>query len=225
MKMPYKALVVLSGGQDSVTCLGLALAEYKSVEAISFVYGQKHAIELECAKLLCAKYNVPHKIVDLSFIGGVVTSALTSNGDVNKPHAYKPGLPASFVPNRNALFLTVAHAYAQEIKAASIVTGVCHTDYSGYPDCRAKFIQSLENALNIGYETDIAIIAPLMSRTKAETFKLAADVGFLQEVIENSHTCYEGNHTTKHEWGYGCGKCPACLLRAKGYEEFLKNQA
>lgn len=207
-----------------MTCLGYALEQYESVAAISFVYGQKHAIELECAKTLCTKYSVPHKIVDLSFLGSVVTSALTSDGDINQPHAYKPGLPASFVPNRNALFLTVAHAHAQEIKADVLVTGVCQTDYSGYPDCRNAFVRALESALNIGYQTQIAISTPLMWITKAQTFAFAERYGFLIEVIENSHTCYEGNHHTRHAWGYGCGQCPACKLRAAGYEEFINKK-
>lgn len=207
-----------------MTCLGMALELYGAVAAISFVYGQKHAIELECAKTLCTKYSVPHKIVDLSFLGSVVTSALTSGGDVNQPHAYKEGLPASFVPNRNALFLTVAHAHAQEIKADVIVTGVCQTDYSGYPDCRDAFVCALESALNIGYQTQIAISTPLMWLTKAQTFAKAKEFGFLFDVIENSHTCYDGNHITQHEWGYGCGKCPACKLRAAGYQEFISQQ-
>lgn len=218
-----KALVVLSGGQDSVTCLGYALKKFTAVEAISFIYGQKHVIELECAKRVCAKHNVPHKIVDLSFIGQVVTSALTSNGDVSKAHAYKPGLPASFVPNRNALFLTVAHAHAQEIKADAIVTGVCQTDYSGYPDCRDEFIHALAVALNIGYQTNIAIETPLMWLNKAETFEMAEACGFLEDVLENSHTCYNGDHTTRNEWGYGCGNCPACELRKRGFEQYKEN--
>jgi 7-cyano-7-deazaguanine synthase len=223
-KMNKKALVVLSGGQDSVTCLGIALALYASVEAISFTYGQKHKVELESATDICARHNVPQKIVDLSFIGTVVTSALTGEGEVGQPHAYKPGLPSSFVPNRNALFLTVAHAHAQEIKADVILTGVCQTDYSGYPDCRNLFVRSLESALNIGYETAIKIVTPMMWIDKAQTFALAEAVDFLDEVINHSHTCYNGDHTTKNDWGFGCGTCPACELRKKGYEEFLERK-
>lgn len=221
-KSPNHAIVVLSGGQDSVTCLGYCLAHYQKVSAITFDYGQRHRVELECAALLCAKYNVPQKVVNLGLmLTDLVTSALTSvEGDVSAPHAHKAGLPASFVPGRNALFLTLAHAYAQEIGAHTIVTGVCQTDYSGYPDCRSEFLRALERALNLGYECGIHIEAPLMRMTKAQTFAMAESVGFLDEVIENSHTCYEGDHTTAHDWGYGCGKCPACLLRAKGYEEF-----
>lgn len=222
-----KALVVLSGGQDSVTCLGYALAMFKEVAAISFHYNQRHAVELGCAKKLCAKYDVPHKLVDMgTMLSSLVTSALTGEGKVGQPHVYKPGLPSSFVPGRNALFLTLAHAHAQEIKAEAIITGVCETDYSGYPDCRDGFIRVMSLALNTGYQTPgLAILTPLMHLTKGMTFALADELGWLSEVIENSHTCYEGDHTTRHEWGYGCGVCPACQLRAKGWEDYKRLKA
>lgn len=218
------ALVVLSGGQDSVTCLGMALKNHEKVHAISFVYNQRHVVEIECAKTLTSKYGVDHKVVNLGdVVSSLVTSALTGVGEVGQPHVYKEGLPSSFVPGRNALFLTLAHAYAQEIGAGVIYTGVCQTDYSGYPDCRDEFITVFNDALNIGYETGIEIMTPLMFLTKAETFALAKEVGFLEEVIKNSHTCYNGDHATEHEWGFGCGKCPACELRKKGFEEFKNN--
>jgi len=215
-----KAVVVLSGGQDSVTCLGLALASHHSVSCISFIYGQKHSIEIEQAKKICAKLEVELKIIDISFLGELVTSALTGDGDVNAAHPNNPDLPASFVPNRNALFLTIAHAYAQEKKADFVYTGVCQTDYSGYPDCRKDFVIALQDSLNLGYVTNINIITPLMYRTKAETFKLAAQYDCLNLVIEDSHTCYNGDRTIRHHWGYGCGECGACKLRAKGWEEY-----
>lgn len=214
------ALVVLSGGQDSVTCFGYGLKYFKKVSAISFLYGQRHAVELQCARALCEKYNVDQKIVDLSFLADVVTSALTGKGNVGDPHAHKPGLPSSFVPNRNALFLTVAHAHAQEIGADTLLTGVCQTDYSGYPDCRRDFIVALQQTLNLGYQTKIQIATPLMSLTKGETFALAEDVGFLSEVLVGSHTCYNGDHEATNIWGFGCGHCPACELRAKGWAEY-----
>lgn len=217
-----KSLVVLSGGQDSVTCLGVALAQHDEVACISFVYGQKHKVELICAKKICNNLGVHLKLVDLSFLGRMVTSALTSDGDVNQSHAYKKGLPASFVPNRNALFLTTAHAYAQEINADTIYTGVCQTDYSGYPDCRDEFIHMLGVALNKGYECNINIITPLMYLTKAETFGLANTFGILETVINDSHTCYNGNREIKHDWGYGCGECAACELRKNGWYEYQK---
>ncbi len=218
-----KAIVVFSGGQDSTTCLGLAIKEFgeTNVTAISFLYGQKHKVELECAQRITSLAGIPLKVVDLSFFGDMVTSALVEDGDVDKEHAYKKDLPASFVPNRNALFLTIAHAYAQELGARAIYTGVCETDYSGYPDCREAFIDSLQSTLNLGYETKIQIITPLMHITKAETFALAEEVGFLDMVIDQSHTCYNGDHETSNDWGFGCGKCGACKLRAKGFEEFI----
>jgi 7-cyano-7-deazaguanine synthase len=217
-----RALVVLSGGQDSVTCLGWARQRYDEVCAITFDYGQRHKIELECARTVCRNYGIPHKIVELgTLLSSLVTSALTGVGEVGLPHIYKPGLPSSFVPGRNALFLTLAHAHAQEIGAVALVTGVCETDYSGYPDCRNQFIVRMADALNIGYETQIPIVTPLMYLTKADTFQLAHDIGFLDEVLENSHTCYKGDHTTRHAWGYGCGDCPSCELRRIGWELFV----
>ena len=219
------AVVVLSGGQDSVTCLGVALSKHQRVVAVSFAYGQKHVTELHQAAAICDKLGIMHSLIDLRFFAQMVTSALTSNGDVNAEHPNKPGLPASFVPNRNALFLTLAHAVAQEVGAKTIYTGVCQTDYSGYPDCRADFIVMLEQALNLGYQTDIRIETPLMYLTKAETFELADQVGILPVVIEDSHTCYNGDREHRHEWGFGCGKCPACELRAKGYHEFVAKRA
>lgn len=220
------ALVVLSGGQDSVTCLGLAIDQHggaDNVYAIGFKYGQQHSIELQCASAICEKFGISYKIIDISFLGDLVTSELTkSQGDVSKSHDRLDNLPASFVPNRNALFLTIAHAYAQEIGAKSIYTGVCQTDYSGYPDCRDEFIGIFNNALNLGYQSpDMKIITPLMYLTKSETFALAKDVGFLETVISDSHTCYKGDRSTLHDWGFGCGECPACELRSKGYANFI----
>lgn len=227
IKYNEPALVVLSGGQDSVTCLGLALSLHLSlspdnVKAIGFIYGQQHSIEIECAKELCAELNVEYKVIDISFLGDLVTSALTGDGSVSDRHPRHKNLPASFVPNRNALFLTIAHAYAQEFGARTIYTGVCQTDYSGYPDCRHMFIQQLQATLNRGYQTRIAIETPLMDINKAATFKLAEKIGFLHHVINGSHTCYEGDHISMNPWGYGCGECPACELRANGYAEFLE---
>lgn len=222
VKASDPAVVVLSGGQDSMTCLALAMQRHYRVAAVSFLYGQKHRTELLQAAKVADENNIPHAIIDLSFFGGLVTSELTSDaGDTTKPHAYKPGLPASFVPNRNALFLTLAHAVAQELGARYIYTGVCQTDYSGYPDCREAFIQQLEQALNTGYETSIRILTPMMHLDKAATFEMAERLGALEMILEDSHTCYNGDRTLRHPWGYGCGKCPACQIREKGYNEFL----
>lgn len=218
-----KALVILSGGQDSITCLGVALKNHDKVETISFNYDQRHAAELNAAELVAAKKGVPWVCIDLPFFKELVTSALLDHDmDISAQHGYKPGLPASFVPNRNAVFLTLAHAYAQEIQADTIYTGVCQTDYSGYPDCREIFIKNMEETLNIGYETSIRIVTPLMFLTKAETFALAREVGILEDVLEYSITCYQGDTFHRHSWGFGCGECPACKLRAKGWEDFKK---
>lgn len=344
--MNTKAVVIFSGGQDSTTCLYWALGKYDVVEAITFNYGQKHSVELDCSKQICEKENVKQTIIDISFLNTIVESALTSNGNVNELN--DKGLPASFVPNRNQLFITLAHAYAQKIGALHLVTGVCETDYSGYFDCRQEFINQIETACNIGsfgnqpsaewiagfiegegwfsrqsYDTKegkkyypvfgieqtdkgvlvlmkeffgtgnirknnmekrsplsrlqpwtlkisgedcklvynlmksrivtlrrkeqfrkwevehkkyfiednhqisksnlgdrwIKIHTPLMRLNKAQTFQLAKDLGKLKEVVELSHTCYNGNREIMHEWGAGCGTCPACELRAKGYRE------
>jgi 7-cyano-7-deazaguanine synthase len=216
--MKNKALVIFSGGQDSTTCLYWALQRYDIVEAITFAYGQKHNIEIECSQEICKREGVKQTIIDISFLNTIVDSALTSNGDVNVLN--DKGLPASFVPNRNQLFITLAHSYLQKIGGGDLITGVCETDYSGYPDCRRNFIDLIEQATNVGSETYIQIITPLMYLDKAETFKLADDIGYLNEVIELSHTCYNGNREIFNDWGYGCGDCPACFLRRDGYEKF-----
>jgi 7-cyano-7-deazaguanine synthase len=215
-------VVVLSGGQDSVTCLGLAIKKYVNVFAIGFEYGQKHSVELEQAALICKDWDIPFVVHQIPSLSELADSALTTNGDVDAKHHRDSSLPASFVPNRNALFLTIAHAYAQKVGANYLMTGVCQTDYSGYPDCRLGFISSLQETLNRGYNTAISILTPLMELTKAETFKLAQDVGFLNTVIMYSHTCYNGDRETLNEWGAGCGECGACKLRAKGYAEYLE---
>jgi 7-cyano-7-deazaguanine synthase len=214
-----KAVVIFSGGQDSTTCLYWAKNKFESVEAITFNYGQKHSIELEQSQHICDAANVKQTIIDISFLNTIVESALTSNGNVNELN--EKGLPSSFVPNRNQLFITLAHAYAQKIGAEALVTGVCQTDYSGYPDCREKFIEALQHVSNLGSESNITIYTPLMHLTKAETFKLAKDLDVLYEVVHLSHTCYNGDREHLHYWGYGCGECPACELRAKGYNEFI----
>lgn len=217
-----KALVVHSGGQDSTTCLAWALKAFDEVEAITFVYGQRHDVELQCARAICQETGVRQHVVDFrSVFPAIAESALlNTSDDISAAHSANDDLPASFVPNRNAMFFTAAHALAQKIGAGHLVTGVCQTDYSGYPDCRAEFVAAIANTLNLGAATDIAIHAPLMNMTKAETFKMADELGFLETVVELSHTCYEGERTVRHAWGYGCGQCPACELRRKGWEEF-----
>lgn len=230
-----KAVIVFSGGQDSTTVLGYAKWAGFDCHALAFNYGQKHEVELEQAKKIAQQLNVPLQIVDVRAFGKLVGShsALLNNGqEVGEKSKLADNLPASFVPNRNAMFLTMAHGYAQTIGAKVVFTGVCETDYSGYPDCREVFINKLALALNTGYQTDIQILTPLMHKTKAETFKMAAVVGVLDLVLEESHTCYNGVRNEvaltdaqseegyRYPWGHGCGECPACQLRAKGWQEY-----
>lgn len=218
------ALVIFSGGQDSTTCLGWAKARYEEVTAISFVYGQKHSCEIEQAKIIAKELGVKHVIIEADFFGGLVNSALTHNGDVNEKHEDNDSLPASFVPNRNAFFITLAHAFAQKINAGVLVTGTCETDSSGYPDCRRVFIDSINTALNLGSDVNMEIETPLMYLDKADTFKLAADESILDLVLDHSHTCYNGTDKM-NDYGRGCGECPACQLREKGFHEFIERYA
>lgn len=224
-----KAVVLLSGGQDSMTVLHYAIGRHgvDNVDTISADYGQRHAVELGQAAQLAADLGVGHRVLDLSVLGKLVKSNLTVQGrdpDTDQMFQEKHGrlteLPSSFVPARNAMLLTLAHAYAAEIGAEYVYGGMCQTDYSGYPDCRSPFIMKLETALNLGYEVDITFVMPLMNLTKGETFQLAADLGILDLILEESRTCYNGDTSLRHPWGYGCGHCPACLVRAKGWEDF-----
>ena len=218
--MTNRAIVVLSGGQDSTTCLGVALKECTYVEAVIYDYGQKHRIEIDAALKICAAYGIDFTLIDLKpVLSNMKSSALVTHGDTTQPHEYLKNLPASFVPVRNVLFLSIAYGLAMEHKLNRIYAGMCQTDYSGYPDCRYAFISDLNLTLNEGYDSDIQILTPLMFLTKAQTFALAEEVGILKDVLDNSITCYEGV-TTMNAWGMGCGECPACKLRAKGWKEF-----
>jgi len=223
MKKQGAAVVVFSGGQDSTTCLGWALRRYDPVHAITFYYQQKHDVEVDAARYIIDELNVPfHHVVNLSFLPDLVTSALTSGGDVSAAHPDNADLPASFVPNRNALFLTLAHAYAEKVGAGTLVAGMCETDYSGYPDCREFFVDKLEATLNMGSDAAITIETPLMHLDKGFTFALAEEVGVLPIVLKASHTCYNGVRAQRHAWGLGCGECPACKLRARGWEDYQR---
>jgi len=221
-----KALVVFSGGQDSTTCLGWAKNRYERVETITFDYHQKHVIEIKQAKKIAKMLNVLNYLISFNIFEQLGDSALlevNKNEDLNATHKNNPNLPASFVPNRNALFFTIAHAYAQKQGLTTIITGINQADYSGYPDCRQPFVKQLEHALNIGSESNITFEYPLINLTKAQTFELSQKEGVLDIVLEESHTCYNGNRTLKHVWGYGCGDCPACVLRQKGWEEYINH--
>ena len=212
------ALVLFSGGQDSTTCLYWAKQKFKRVEAIAFDYGQKHSVELEQARLIADKANVPFASFDIR--GTLSGSALTEyEKDVSAEHESNSALPASFVPARNALFLTLAAGHAYNRKIADLVGGMCQTDFSGYPDCRRVFVDSMVTSLSLAMDFDLRIHTPLMYLTKAETWKLAAEMGIIEIVREMTHTDYNGDRSTLNEWGYGKLDNPASILRAKGYEE------
>jgi 7-cyano-7-deazaguanine synthase len=216
-----RALVVFSGGQDSTTCLGWAKNRFDEVETITFDYGQKHRVEIEQARKIAEALHVKNTLLSLDAFSQLNDSALIDGSqDIGAQHSVHTNLPASFVPNRNAIFFTLAHAFAQKQGIEHIIIGVNQTDYSGYPDCREPFVKALELALNLGSEATIAFHYPLMHLTKAETFALSNVEGVLDLVIDESHTCYNGVHTHKHSWGYGCGECPACVLRKQGWECF-----
>ena len=225
---PRRALVLFSGGQDSTTCLFWALSPehggFDIVEALGFQYGQKHAVELEQAQQIAEVAGVPFTVLDVT--GLLVGSALTEHDkDMSGSHERAPDLPASFVPGRNALFLTTAASYAYTREIHDLVGGMCQTDYSGYPDCRRVFIDSLQTTMTLALDVDLRVHTPLMYLTKAETWKLAADLGtvngvdVLEAVRELSHTDYNGDRSERHPWGYGRLDNPASVLRARGYEE------
>lgn len=217
-------IVVLSGGQDSTTCLAWAVKKYSTdnVETITFDYGQRHWLEIDQSKSIARMFSVEHNLIKTDLLKQFDDSALV-NREKNISDE-KDGLPSSFVPGRNNFFLllTAILAYKKNIK--NIVTGVCQTDYSGYPDCRQRSINAIEAAINLCMETDFVIHTPLMDLTKAQTFALAESLGFLDVVIDYSMTCYEGA-TVKNPWGLGCGQCPACKLREKGFNEYRRQKA
>ncbi len=212
------ALVLFSGGQDSTTCLYWARERFARVEALGFRYGQRHAVELVQAAKIAEMAGVPFTVLDLT--GTLSGSALTEpEQDLNAPHALAPALPASFVPGRNAVFLAHAAAVGFTRGISDLVGGMCEADFSGYPDCRRAFVDAMARALALALGRDLRIHTPLMHLTKAETWKLAADLGCLDVVAEHSHTDYHGDRSERHPWGYGRLDNPASVLRAKGYEE------
>lgn len=224
--VPEPGVCLLSGGQDSVTCLAFAANRHAELHTVSFEYGQSHSIELELAKSAAWYFGADHRMINIQSIVENVTSALLDGGDTAEAHPRLTDLPASFVPGRNALMLTVATAMiAPEVGATHVYAGMCQTDYSGYPDCRLSFIGALNIALDLGYNQHIEIVTPLMDLTKAETFALAKELGELDYILEMTHTCYKSDRTVRHPWGYGCGECPACKLRAKGWSDYVTNFA
>lgn len=212
-----KAVVVFSGGQDSTTCLFWAKEKFKEVIAISFDYNQKHKLELECAKNICKKYNIEHHILDLNLLNQLAPNSLTRQDIQVDKDAPKTGLPNTFVDGRNLLFLTFAAIFAKQRGVSAIITGVSQSDFSGYPDCRDVFIKSLNVTLNLAMDYQFEIFTPLMWIDKAETWKMAYDLGVIDIIKEETLTCYNGIK------GHGCGQCPACKLRKNGYLEFEKH--
>lgn len=211
-KKTTKALVLHSGGQDSTTCLAWAMEKFGHIETISFDYGQRHKIELQAAKRIAKKLNLKHTIIKTDIFRQLGRNALTHNIKITSE---KGKLPSTFVPGRNIFFLTIAAAYAYANNVTDIITGVCQTDYSGYPDCRDTTIKSLEKTLSLGMEKPFKIHTPLMLLTKAQTVNMIDELGYY-DLLQYTHTCYEGKAPP-------CGRCPACKLRAKGFKEAEKH--
>lgn len=217
--LPSKAIVVFSGGQDSTTCVIQALTQFDEVHAITFDYGQRHRLEIDIAKELGNKLGITsHKIMDVSLLNELAISALTRDAIPVSTKLMENGLPNTFVPGRNILFLTLAGIYAYQIGAKAIITGVCETDFSGYPDCRNDFVNAMEKALVLGMDKPLNVITPLMWLNKAETWALADKFNQLELIRHHTLTCYNGII------GDGCGECPACKLRKQGLDEFLANK-
>lgn len=229
------ALVLFSGGQDSSTCLAWALSRYPRVETVGFDYGQRHGIELIARTTVrerlivqfpewAARLGSDH-MLDMTGFGAVGESALTTDRAIEMTAR---GLPSTFVPGRNLAFFVYAAALADRRGLEVLVGGMCETDYSGYPDCRRATLDAMQQALQLGLERGVAIATPLMRLTKAQTWALAHDLGgdaLIELILEDSHTCYLGQRGVRHAWGYGCGHCPACELRAKGYGEWRAQTA
>ncbi len=227
---PEAALVLFSGGQDSATALAWALARYKRVETVGFDYGQRHSVELKqrpLVRAMIAELNSDWRdrlgqdvVIDLAGFGAIGETALTTEAEIGFAAT---GLPTTFVPARNLTFFSTAGALGYRRGLGRLVAGVCETDYSGYPDCRAETVEAMQRALALGLDADIAIDAPLMHLSKAATWDLAKSLGgeaLIDVIVEHTHSCYRGVRAQRHDWGYGCGECPACELRARGWREF-----
>jgi 7-cyano-7-deazaguanine synthase len=232
MQQADSALVLFSGGQDSTTCLAWALERYARVETIGFDYGQRHAIELTVRPSVLASMRAlkpswqarlgEDHMVDLSLISKISVTAMTSDMAIAMQ---ENGLPNTFVPGRNLLFMTVAATMAYRRGMNVLVGGMCETDFSGYPDCRDDTMKALQVALNLGMATRLKLETPLMWIDKKQTWELAHQCGgteLVDLIRAGTHTCYLGERGTLHDWGYGCGSCPACELRARGYRQFAE---
>ncbi len=233
--MNTKALVLFSGGQDSATCLAWALQRYDHVETVGFDYGQRHAVELDCRHQVLAALRAQFPdwaarlgedhMLDLSILGQISDTALTQEKAIE---FRDNGLPNTFVPGRNLLFLTLAATLAYRRGLQVLVGGMCETDYSGYPDCRDNTLKAMQVALSLGLDGPMVVETPLMWLDKQATWALARDLGgdaLVDLVLEHTHTCYLGDRSRRHPWGYGCGTCPACELRRTGYEQFISRKS
>jgi 7-cyano-7-deazaguanine synthase len=227
-----RALVLLSGGQDSTTCLAWALDRFAAVETIGFDYHQRHRVELDCRQAVLTRLDQAFPawrgrlgadhVVDLSSLATLGDTAMTADAEFEIDQS---GLPSTFVPGRNLVFTTFAAAVAYRRRIKHLVLGVCETDYSGYPDCRDDTMKALQVTLNLGMEARYVIHTPLMWIDKAATWRLAEVLGgapLIDLIVEHTHSCYRGDRVHRHAWGYGCGDCPACQLRRSGWESFKR---
>ena len=226
------ALVLFSGGQDSTISLIWACKNFKKVETIGFHYNQRHVVEMKCRTNVISRIKKDmgldkiigkDHVLDLSVLGSLSESALTKNSDIK---VLNNGLPNTFVPARNLVFLTMSASLAYKRNISNIVGGMCETDYSGYPDCRQSTIKAQQEAISLGLDRDIIIHTPLMHMSKSKTWNFANQIGgqlLIKIIVEETHTCYLGERNKLYEWGYGCSECPACELRKKGFSEWKKN--
>ncbi len=230
--MNKRALVLFSGGQDSTTCLAWALSRYDWVETVGFDYGQKHRVELDCRAALREALQKPNwgwrgqlgddHLLDMHALGAISDTALTAERAIE---FNAQGVPNTFVPGRNLLFFQFAAAIAYRRGLQVLVGGMCETDYSGYPDCRDNTLKALQVAISLGLDAPMVIETPLMWLDKAQTWAMAHDLGgesLVELMRRDTHTCYQGDRTHWHAWGFGCGSCPACDLRAKGHDAYLE---
>lgn len=233
--MNHRALVLFSGGQDSTTCLAWALDRFAQVETIGFDYGQRHAVEMDCRGPLLQRLRADFPawaprlgadhVLDLALLGQISDTALTQEKAIEWQAG---GLPSTFVPARNLLFLTFAAAVAHRRGLNVLVGGMCETDYSGYPDCRDNTMKAMQLALSLGLDSRMTVETPLMWLDKAATWGLAQQLGgqaLVDLIVADTHTCYLGERGRLHAWGHGCGECPACALRARGHAAFLAGAA
>ena len=231
--MHTTALVLFSGGQDSTTCLAQALSKYARVETVGFDYGQRHSVELQARLVVLREIRAQFPqwalrlgedhLLDLAVLGQVSETSLTRDTAFKMESS---GLPNTFVPGRNLLFLTLAAALAYRRDLQVLVTGVCETDFSGYPDCRDDTMKAMQLALSLGMDKRFLIDTPLMWIDKAATWAMAEALGgqsLVDLIIEHTHTCYLGDREHRHAWGYGCGQCPACELRARGFAAYVRD--